>query len=146
MEKLSEEKYQIIWKFHGFSESSFPSWKIKSLKDSFMELRKNYVKWTKETDLFNKLNNEFHSLHYRVFPIKEQESLSGYMYGSWMAYKINKLLFDKERSYRDTLSDIGLDNWDLQPVIFMDGPIPDFGCALRLYPGLFMSISLEPTE
>jgi len=146
MKKLSEEKYEIVWKFHGFSESRFPSWMIKSLKKSFMELYDNYVKWTRDTDLFNKLNNEFRALHYKVFPIKEMESLSGYMYGSWMTYQINERLYEKDDSYIDNLKDIGLEDWDLQPVIFMDGPTPDFGCALRHYPGYFISISLKPIE
>ena len=146
MEQLSEEKYEIIWELRGFSESSFPSWKIKSLKERFWELRKTYGKWVNDTDLYNKLDKEFKSLHYKVFPIKEMESLSAYVYVSWMTYQINKRLFDRDASYRETLKDIGLEDWDLQPVIFMDGPIPDFGCALKHHSGCFMSIILEPIE
>ena len=137
---------KIIWDYEGFKEEDLSKWKLQSIKNRCFKMYKAYARWVNEEEIFDKLNKRFFAEHPSVKLDDYGDSfnsLSNYMYGSFLAYNINKILWGKDGAYYNSLRDIGLYDVEIQPAIYMDGAIPDISFILKNHPGWSIRILLD---
>ena len=131
---LSKDKYQILWDYHGFKPSAIGPLISADYKARFLKLYSLYCEWANGSNGFKKLNEEWQTIHQK-FSNTEFDDALGHAYGAWMTWKINEHLLEMNKSM---LYD-GL----LEPFIFMDGPVPCFGCRIKGHKGWSMNFFLK---
>lgn len=134
---MSEQLYKLNWQTHGFKAKDLPEDEWGKLTEEFMRLREQFVKFVNGPKGYDQLNKDWDNMYPDVEYVGIQ-NVDGYLYGSYLAWRINDAIRAKMLRSDFMKSDL------LDPYVFMDGSAPDLGCRLKEHGDWTMDFTLMP--
>ena len=117
--------YSVNWQTHGFKKEDLSDDKWEILTNEFLELRSQFVRFVNGPKGYEQFNKDFDILYPEIDYVGDQ-NVDGYIYGSFLAWRINDAIRAKMRKDPKFMkSDL------LEPYVFMDGSITDMGARLK---------------
>ena len=125
---MSTLLYAINWQTHGFEPKDLPEEEWEQLTEEFMRLRSEFVRFVNGREGYDRLNEDFDAMYPDIDYVGD-ENVDGYVYGSYLCWRINDAIRAKMKRSDFMKSDL------LEPYVFMDGSGPDIGMRLKKHDG-----------
>lgn len=121
-------KYFMVeseFRTHGFNQKDLSKREWEIVTDEYMKLRNKFCELVNGPEGYKQLNKDFDAFYPDIENVGE-ENVDGYVYGSFLAWRLNDMLRAKMKKDNNFMkSDL------LEPYIFMDGNVPDMGARLK---------------
>jgi len=112
-------------KTHGFNQEDLSKEEWEKIKEEYMKLRNEFCELANGSKGYEQLNKDFDTMYPGIEDVGKQ-NVDGYVYGSFLAWRLNDMIRAKMKKDKDFMkSDL------LEPFIFMDGSVPDMGARLK---------------
>ena len=135
-----ETLYRILWNTHGFKARDLPEEEFEKLTKEFLRLRDEFGRFANSPDGYDRLSVEFERLYPEIDDLSK-EDVDAYVYGSYLAWRMNSIIRTKR------IEDPGFLKSDLlEPYVFMDGSIPDLGMKVKKHEHWSMDMLLEEAD